>query len=242
MTMNKFLYGGNFHLTRDADTQYAAHRILSILYQEFSNLDRVVDVGCGVGTFLNAALACGAHTVKGIDGDWVNPGHLVIQQSNFEALDISTHPVINEKFDLAINLEVAEHLPKENAAAFIHWLVALAPVILFSAAIPGQGGIGHKNEAWPSYWVSIFRQEGYEPLDIVRSKIWDDHEIYFWYRQNIFVFVKTNYILSSNFNPSFFDIVHPELYLSKIVRNRGWPANAFFLSLLRRLLSLVNHK
>jgi hypothetical protein len=47
------------------------------------------------------------------------------------------------RFDLAVCLEVAEHLPPERAESFIRELCDLAPVVLFSAAIPGQGGTGH---------------------------------------------------------------------------------------------------
>jgi hypothetical protein len=61
-------------------------------------------------------------------------------------------------FDLAICLEVAEHLPPEAAEGFIDSLTRLAPVVLFSAAITFQVGNQHLNGQWPDYWATLFRR------------------------------------------------------------------------------------
>jgi SAM-dependent methyltransferase len=214
---NKDLYGSDFHSSRHIETKYAADRILSILYQEFPELNRVIDVGCGIGTFLHAAKAHGATQIKGVDGDWVNRTELVISASDFQSVDLNQPPLLDETYDLVISLEVAEHLPKERAERFIKWLCNLAPVILFSAAIPGQGGVGHQNEAWQSYWVNLFEKQGFKPLDIIRPEIWDDQNIYFWYRQNVLVFSKNSQSDSMKNTNNPIDIVHPELYLSKFL-------------------------
>jgi SAM-dependent methyltransferase len=228
---NSDLYGGDFHATRDIDTRYAADRILSILYQDYSHFNKVIDVGCGIGTFLNVAKALGSKFIVGVDGDWVNRDDLVIPQEFFHAMDLNSPTLLDESYDLAISLEVAEHLPKESAERFVHWLCGLAPVILFSAAIPGQGGVGHKNEAWLSYWVELFRKEDFIPLDIIRPKIWDDDNIYFWYRQNIVVFssIEKAPTVHAAINPR--DLVHPKLYLSKLPKKSA--------SLIQRLVRRV---
>jgi len=213
---NTELYGGDFHTTRHANTKYDADRILSIVYREFSELNRVIDVGCGVGTFLSAAKANGAKHLKGLDGAWVKQNELVIPWTDFLSVDLNNPPPVNETYDLAINLEVAEHLAKESAEQFIQWLCNLAPVILFSAAIPGQGGVGHQNEAWLSYWVGLFEKQGFQPLDIIRPEIWSDRNIYFWYRQNTLIFTKISHIELNKYTNTPIDIVHPELYLTKI--------------------------
>ena len=96
-----------------------------------------------------------------------------------------------ERFDLAITLEVAEHLPPERAAGFVEELCTLAPIVLFSAAIPDQGGTHHLNEQWPEYWVAEFSRLNYRPIDAIRPRIWTDPEIYWWYRQNCLLFVST---------------------------------------------------
>ena len=232
---NADLYGGDFHTTRDADTEYDADRILSIVYREFTGLNRVIDVGCGVGTFLRAAKAHGAMHIMGMDGDWVNRSELVISSDAFQSVDLSTPTPMNETYDLAINLEVVEHLPKESAEQFIHWLCNLAPVILFSAAIPGQGGVGHQNEAWLSYWVVLFEKQGFRPLDIIRPEIWADQNIYFWYRQNTLVFTKKDKLQRIRDANNAIDIVHPELYLSKLPTK----STGLLAKLLRRIIRSI---
>ncbi len=233
---NAELYGSDFHTSRNAETNYAADRMLSIVYREFTGLNRVIDVGCGVGTFLRAAKALGATHITGLDGEWVNPSELVISSEAFISVDLSTPTPMNETYDLAINLEVAEHLPKESAEHFIKWLCNLAPVILFSAAIPGQGGVGHQNEAWLSYWVVLFEKQGYRPLDLIRPEIWADQNIYFWYRQNTLIFIKNDKPKRIRDTNIAIDIVHPELYMSK------FPAKSTRLSakLLRRFIRFID--
>ena len=67
-------------------------------------------------------------------------------------------------------------------------LCALAPTVVFSAAIPGQGGTQHVNEQWQSYWVELFEQQGFGVHDPLRPAIWDDESVDVWYRQNLLVF------------------------------------------------------
>lgn len=50
------------------------------------------------------------------------------------------------RFDLAISVEVAEHLPKEAAETFIDNLVSLSDEVVFGAAYEHQGGVNHLNE------------------------------------------------------------------------------------------------
>jgi hypothetical protein len=52
-----------------------------------------------------------------------------------------------------VSLEVAEHLQPKRSASFVADLVALAPAVLFSAAIPGQPGTDHINPRWQDEWA-----------------------------------------------------------------------------------------
>jgi hypothetical protein len=92
------------------------------------------------------------------------------------------------RFDLAVCLEVAEHLPASRAALFVADLVKLSPVVLFSAAIPGQPGVHHVNCQWPAYWADLFAFHGYGCRDEYRWPLWDDDRIESWYRQNVLIF------------------------------------------------------
>jgi hypothetical protein len=88
--------------------------------------------------------------------------------------------------------------------------------ILFSAAIPGQGGSLHVNEQWPSYWIKLFSEHGYRCFDFIRPQIWTDRAIESWYRQNILFFSKRDIRLEpSQQNWLGADIAHPEIFMSE---------------------------
>src|SRR5262245_27058351 len=126
---------------------------------------RVVDVGCGTGTWLAAFAEHGATEVLGLDGEYVDRALLDIPADCFVPADL-TQPVHQlGRYDLALCLEVAEHLPASRAEGLVSDLTNLAPVVLFSAAIPLQGGVNHVNEQWPEYWAGLFRDRGFVPID-----------------------------------------------------------------------------
>lgn len=100
----------------------------------------VVDLGCGTGTWLSVFFESGISDILGIDGPWARNVQKLIPETKFVYSDLSEPIQIEKKFDLAISLEVAEHLPEEKADQFIKSLTGLSPVVLFAAAIPGQGG------------------------------------------------------------------------------------------------------
>src|SRR5262249_50066622 len=154
----------------------------------------IVDVGCGLGTWLAAFRELGVTDVVGIDGEYVDRDLLEIPQEQFREVDLSAPFSLDRTFDLAISLEVAEHLPPEAAEAFVESVARLAPVVLFSAAIPFQSGNHHLNEQWPDYWTTLFRRHNYVPIDCIRGKIWDNYEVEPWYVQNSLIFADTSFV------------------------------------------------
>jgi len=155
----------------------------------------VVDVGCGVGTWLQVCRQKGIEDVLGIDGDYVDRGRLRIPADMFVPADVTSRNDVTAKsggrrFDLAISLEVAEHLAREHAEGFVRTLAGLSDQVLFSAAIPYQGGTNHVHENWPEYWAILFRAAGYEVVDLFRARLWGDRRVSFWYRQNALLFVR----------------------------------------------------
>jgi SAM-dependent methyltransferase len=184
----------------------------------------VIDIGCGLGTWLSVFEKFGVKDVFGIDGDHVNRSMLQIPNERFTAFDLKKRIQIDRRFDLVISLEVAEHLPEQCAKTFVHSLTKLGPVILFSAAIPFQGGTAHLNEQWPDYWANYFSEDGYEVVDYLRKKVWQDDKVEWWYAQNILLFSQKDYLASNpllkkefeNTHPSQLSIVHPRKYLELI--------------------------
>ncbi|WP_293387095.1 methyltransferase domain-containing protein [Nevskia sp.] len=192
--------------------------------------ETVIDVGCGIATWSAVAKSLGC-TVKGVDGPHVPVEKRLISSDEFVEIDLLDFKA-SGRFDLVICLEVVEHIPEAGADRFITALCSSADVILFSAAIPFQGGQNHVNEQWPIYWQSKFADHGFRMLDVLRQHFWQESRINWWYRQNMFLVCKNDHPLASGsreFDGSSF--IHPELFLLKAAsasgRRRG----------LKRLLS-----
>ncbi|MEG3849029.1 class I SAM-dependent methyltransferase [Microcoleus sp. herbarium19] len=198
----------------------SAREIIPILW-EFVQPKRIIDVGCGTGTWLSAFTEFGVEDIWGIDGDWVDPKMLEIPADRFLALDLTQPLPIEQKCDLVVSLEVAEHLHPDCARVFVESLVKLGPVILFSAAVPFQGGTNHVNEQWPEYWAKLFHEQGYVAIDCVRNKIWQNDRVKWYYAQNILVFANAEYLTTNpvlqkeadKTNIFGLSLIHPQLYL-----------------------------
>lgn len=172
----------------------------------------VVDVGCGTGAWVAEFSRCGIQEVMGIDGPHVDKSRLAIPAEQFRTIDLETRIRMGRTFDLAVSMEVAEHLTPGRAASFVRDLTDLAPVILFSAAVPvpGQGGENHINEQWPEYWSALFRELGYKAVDM-RGRFWHDPDVEWWYRQNMLLFMQEKRVAQfADSACSPLDIVHPE--------------------------------
>jgi SAM-dependent methyltransferase len=181
----------------------------------------VIDIGCGTGAWLSVFKDLGVDDVWGVDGDYVDRSLLQIPPERFIARDLTQPFTLERDFDLVISLEVAEHLPPESAGAFVGSLVKLGPVILFSAAIPRQGGTHHVNEQWPEYWAERFRARGYQAIDCVRERIWNNQIVKSEYAQNSFIYATPESLerlpgLKMHLDPAqpaLLPIVHPKYYL-----------------------------
>lgn len=187
----------------------------------------VCDVGCGIGSWLKVYNDYGVSHICGLDGEHVTAAELKIPENSFVKCDFRKLSEINilHRFDIVNCLEVAEHLPKEYASDFVRFLTTLGDVIVFSAAIEGQTGENHFNENSPLYWEKLFNDNGYVFLDVFldafREKFWNIANIEWWYRQNMFLVVKSE--LVNDFGIGFFDgnsYIHPE-FLAMCINNNG---------------------
>lgn len=154
----------------------------------------VVDVGCGRGTWLRVFQEHGVPVVRGLDGAHVDQSRLLIDPSRYTAVDLTAPLDLEGTYDLAVCLEVAEHLSSRANPGLVGTLTSAAPLVLFSAAIPGQGGTSHINEQWPWYWDRLFRERGFQRLDPVRRHVWQNQQVKWWYRQNIVLYASSTAI------------------------------------------------
>lgn len=184
-----YSYSRRFYAGQGTGAVASAEVVVPILLS-VCPVSSVVDFGCGVGGWLSVFQRLGIADVLGLDGDYVPLDMLRIPAEQFRAVDLRSDPDLGRRFDVACSLEVAEHLPPECAESFVQALVNAAPVVMFSAAIPGQGGTRHINERWQSYWARLFAAHGYVALDCLRPVVYRDHRVDWWYRQNILLFCR----------------------------------------------------
>ncbi|MHB1757681.1 MAG: class I SAM-dependent methyltransferase [Leptospirillum sp.] len=200
----------------------SAKEVLPILFSYLKKKpSSVVDIGCGTGAWLSTISSMGVDDFIGLDGSYVSRERLLIPQNRFVEKDLSSNFCIDRRFDLAICLEVAEHISPELSEGFVKNITSISDIILFSAGVPGQGGTNHVNEQWPIYWSHLFSTFDFTMIDVIRPNIWENENISFWYRQNIFIICRNNQIQKSlngialDKNP-LMSLVHPKLFEQKI--------------------------
>jgi SAM-dependent methyltransferase len=191
----------------------------------------VLDVGCGTGTWLSEWRRAGLTDITGIDGDYVDRAALQLTADQFVPADLRKPFSLGRKFDLVQSFEVAEHLEEPYADAFVQSLTEHGETILFSAAVPGQGGTHHVNEQWPSYWAEKFAKAGYTAYDVIRPRFWTDPRVVWWYKQNILLFARGREL---DGEATTLDVVHPEMYRDPVQILRGVP-EALKTIVLRKL-------
>jgi hypothetical protein len=215
------MYDFDTHELLGDKTMASAEAVVEII-KSFLDMAAVLDVGCGDGRWLSVCQANGAREIFGIDGPWTDPLRLLISTGNFLALDLSHHFDLGRRFSLAVSLEVAEHVESRYSEVFVDNLVRHSDVVLFGAAIPHQGGFRHVNEQWQSYWKMLFEARGFVVYDPVRSQLWYDGNVHFWYKQNILLYINernaeankrvSDYIRRECVQQLPADVVHPERY------------------------------
>jgi SAM-dependent methyltransferase len=188
-------YGSTFYDRQREGSLNSAKAVLPIVF-DLIKPNSVVDFGCGVGTWLATGKRLGAERCLGLEGAWVKTQSLAAADLEVRDTDLEQTVSLNERFDLAISLEVAEHLAPQRSDSFVADLCKASDVVLFSAATPGQDGDGHQNEQWPSYWAERFIRLGYMPLDIIRPIIQLDQTIQPWYRTNVILYARPEQGLS----------------------------------------------
>jgi SAM-dependent methyltransferase len=215
-------YSSTFYRQVHAQVRDSAREIVPLV-TALVQPKRVVDVGCGTGTWLAAFAEHGATDVLGLDGDYVDRSLLDIPADRFVAADLSKPVRVAGRYDLAVCLEVAEHLPEASAGPLVDLLTSLAPCVLFSAAIPFQGGVNHLNEQWPEYWADRFRARTFLPIDCLRRAVWSNEKVAWFYAQNILLFAEERYakdrpLLARELSNTTgqLSLVHPSCFLMRV--------------------------
>jgi hypothetical protein len=202
-------YNDAFYRNQREGSQRSAHRILPIIF-DLVHPKSMVDVGCGIGTWLAAAKSLGVTDLRGYEGAWIKDQQLADSSLTVLATNLENPISIDRRYDLAICLEVGEHLTEKRSSSLVNDLCSLSGNVLFSAGTPGQFGDQHINLQWQSFWALKFASNGYQPYDVVRPLVWGDTDVECWYQQNTLLYSK---MPPADTKPSkMLDLIHPEIF------------------------------
>jgi SAM-dependent methyltransferase len=219
-TVEAEVYSADFYALVTATAARSAREIVPLVL-EYVRPASVVDIGCGQGVWLATFARHGVSAVCGVDGAWVDRASLCIPAAQFQVVNLNEPIALGRTFDLVVSLEVGEHLPPESADTFVASLTSHGPLVLFSAAIPGQPGVRHVNEQWPAYWAERFLKHGFVAVDCLRPRLWQNRNVDWWYAQNCLFFVRADCVedypplrrpLAERASAYPLALVHPELY------------------------------
>lgn len=240
-------YNEQFYDSQMDGSVKSAKIVLPFVLEVLPPVNSAVDFGCGAGTWLSALKDLGVSDIRGYDGVWAEK-KLLIPKESFTAVELDKDTIwVEKKYDLAISLEVAEHLPESSALNFVKTLTDSSDIVLFSAAIPLQGGTNHINERWQSYWRDIFDTYGFAGTDFLRKKIWNNADVDICYRQNITLYVKKEKLKSIAVPTDYFsdggqmDCVHPELYMMAHYTQQSLPS-LYKMALIRTIKKILGKK
>ena len=238
---------------------FSAAEVIVPFIVELIKPTSVIDIGCGIGTWLKVFQENGIKHIKGIDGDYIDEHLLKINPKYFKPYNLEEPYVDDEKFDMAISLEVAEHLKFSSSKIVIDTITSLSDVVLFSAATINQGGQNHINEQTPQFWINLFEEKGFKMHDILRPIFWENKAVDWWYSQNILIFTKDTILSEKLENFDSFqgkNLIHPitdsiktselEIYRNKLlVFNSGEAGIKIYYRLLlksikKKLLKYLN--
>jgi SAM-dependent methyltransferase len=223
MTHAEPLYNQAFYNAQSNGSLKSAQELLGYFFKLYQP-NSIVDFGCGIGTWLAIAYSLGIQDLLGIDGLWIEAEKLNPEIINYHLQDLEQPISLDRTFDLALSLEVAEHLTPERGESFIQEMCQASDLIIFGAAIPGQAGANHINTQPQSYWISLFENHGYHCLDLFRPVFWNSPNVEFWYSQNTFLFVKPNHPYFKQFQqhsqtlPFIPDLYHPRHFQKRFGR------------------------
>jgi SAM-dependent methyltransferase len=200
--------------TIDYDHHSNAHtgdaaRVIVPLVLEIVAVSSVLDIGSGMGDWLLEFSRNGIEDYMGIDGIGIETRFYRADPSRFQQVDLRQQWDLGRRFDLAVCLEVAEHLPATCAGVLLKNIVQHSDRILFSAAVPHQPGQGHLNCQPPDYWQEKFNQLGFICTDPFRAQFWNTKFSEYWYKQNLFL--ATRVLAGYGQEPRLAHLVHPDL-------------------------------
>lgn len=175
-----------------------AYQLLAEALIEVFEPRSIADVGCGSGGISAALRDRGVKQIYPFDFSQASVD--MTKKRGFAAarrLDLTQAKEIPATADLCLCLEVAEHIPRKFEHHLVSLLSRVAPVLIFTAAPPGQGGHLHVNLRSQHHWKQLFREQGMEHDNTSQERmlhIFGGHMIRD-YSTNLLVFRRRNQLL-----------------------------------------------
>lgn len=152
------MYKGSFFSRRHKLSWRVPHVCNAII--KILDPSSLIDIGCGIGDYV-AGFLMNSINAYGLEGSENCLPYLIAPKDRVAIADF--RGVIDVGYyDLALCLEMLEHIEEEFADVVVNNLISIADRILTSAAPPGQGGHYHVNCQPKSYWIEKFANCGYE--------------------------------------------------------------------------------
>lgn len=130
-------------------------RFLFTLFAALGTPASYLDIGCGTGIMVKTAQRLGVDA-KGLD---------IIADNEYGLInhDLRKPFDLGCQFAFLSSIEVAEHVPEESAEILVESIckhMGSNSILVWTAAGPGQGGIGHVNLKLGYYWRDMFYSHG----------------------------------------------------------------------------------
>lgn len=217
------MYNASYYKKHETGSYKSAIQILEYI-NSFIKFNSVIDFGCGMGTWCKALYNLNIKDFLGIDKHQYDPTYMLIPTEKYMQFDLCKSLELDRKVDMAISVEVAEHINPKYSDIFIKNICSCSEIVLFSAAVPHQGGTGHINEQPCTYWEMIFNKYGYKAIDCIRPYFWNNEQIEIWYRNNCILYLEQHTYekicshIPQNVYP--LNIIHPSM-LNRILKKKG---------------------
>lgn len=183
------IYDEGYYVKRQTDPWRSDARVVAEAVRGRYDPESVIDFGCAIGNHLEPFYE-DERRIQGVEGNVNALQHAVVPSMHIDHHDLREPYETDEKYDVALCFEVAEHIPKTHAETLVDTLSGAGDTVVMTAATPGQQGTHHVNLQPRSYWRERFERRGMTYDDDAVSALREEMDVTktTWIPQNLMVF------------------------------------------------------
>ncbi len=169
--MPETIYDKEYHEKIETEERPAAERIADYIFNKF-NPSSIIDYGCSTGIYLKPFERYKID-LKGLENSSDALENKLLNE--VEYCDLTIPLKLEYTSDFSLSIEVGEHIEEQYADIYVKNICDNSfKWVLFSAAIPGQSGVGHINCQYKDYWIKKF-EKNFFIVDYVETKLFLDY-------------------------------------------------------------------